>query len=408
MKKPVAHTERAHAILAPSSASRWIACPGSIAACEGIPDKSSIFADEGTAAHMLAEYCLQHNEAADSYLGSFIDIRGKQNIVTDPGDNRFPIDEEMVEGVQLYVDFCQNIFDRSDMYLIEQRLALPHIDPDIFGTVDACGYMAATGHLHVPDFKYGAGVPVNPNENPQGLCYASAATHYWERKGYEVRKITISIVQPRAPHKDGPIRSWTIDRGDLHSFNNLLKAAAVRAKAVNAERRAGSHCRFCRAAPMCPERKELSAEQARIEFGAVGEIKTPELAALTSADLGKMLSEIDQVEAWCRRVREYAHEEAVHGRSPEGYKLVAKRAFRKWKDEIYAAKELLFAGLNRDELHVTKLISPAQADKLLGKKDAEKIKGLWLKESSGSTLAPVADPRPAVGTDPKDEFGAVT
>lgn len=403
-----AHTARAHAILAPSSASRWMACPGSVQASVGIERRASIFADEGTGAHTLGELCLRKDVDADVYEDSFVDITAdKDNPIVDaPGDGRFPIDDEMIEGVQLYLDFCRDLFEKSDVHFIEQRLSMEHVHEGIFGTGDVIAYQSASAHLHVVDLKYGKGVAVEPKENAQALCYGVGAANFLIGQGLPVRKVSLHIVQSRAPHRDGPIRSWETYVEGLEDFAKKLRFAARATQYKNPKLVAGDHCRFCPASPTCPERKKVALEQARIEFDVAGVIKTPVLKTVSSAELGGMLGVIDQVETWCKRVREYAYDEATHGRAPEGWKLVDKRANRKWKAEGDTVKGLLGLGVPHEDIYTAKIISPAQADKLVGKKGAEQLKPLWEKVSSGSTLAPVSDPRPVIGTDARLEFSS--
>ncbi len=411
----MSHVARAHAKLAPSAAHRWIPCPGSVRLCAPIPDKGSVFADEGTAAHMLAEHCLESGIDADRFQGMFVNIRGRdpatkfvqesEQVVTSP--SCFGVDDEMVAGVQLYLDYVRDLFDKSDFYAIEQRCDLTHLHPEIWGTGDAVAYQELIEHLHVIDFKYGRGVAVEPEKNDQELCYASGSVRKCIQSGRKVRRITLHIVQPRALHPKGPIRLWTTTLTGLRDFEKVLKGAAEATENPNAPLKAGEHCRFCPAAALCPERKRASLAAAQIEFADDGKMAAPAVTSLTSEALGKLLSEIDQIENWCRRVREHAHEEAVHGRVPKGFKLVAKRAIRKWKDEVKTAAVLraLF-DLSDEEIFTMKMLSPAAADKLVGKAGAPQIADLYAKESSGTVLAPLLDSREAVKADPSIEFGA--
>lgn len=391
----MSHTERKHARLAPSAAHRWIACPGTVRMCEAIPDSGpSVFADEGTAAHELAERCLNNGGDAVAYSGQWIEVNG----------TRFEVDDEMVEGVQMYLDYVRLLFDKCDYYFIEERVDCTHIHPEIWGTGDAIGYEEAIEHLHVCDFKYGRGVAVDPEDNEQEMIYASGAIKRMAREGRRVRKVTLHIVQPRAPHKDGLIRTWSAGINYITDFEHRARAAAKATEDPAAPLKAGDHCKFCRAAAICPERRQTALDAARIEFGDDGVMDAPKFERFSPDQLGRLLSEIDQVEAWCKAVREFAHFEAGEGRLPAGWKLVARRAVRKWKDEAttIAALKTIFE-LSDDDLFTKKLISPAGADKLLGK-EAKKLAGLYSKVSSGTTLAPENDPREAVRADPGVEF----
>ena len=392
----MSHSDRKHARLAPSAAHRWMNCPGSVRMCEGIPDGGSVFADEGTAAHQIAETCLDSGAEASGFLGSTVTVNR----------NIFEVTDEMVEGVQMYLDYVRALFDKCDYYFIEQKVDCTHLHPEIWGTGDAIGYEEATEHLHICDFKYGRGVAVDPKENEQELIYGSGATKKFAKQKRPVRKVTLHIVQPRARHADGPIRTWTLARAGMAEFDTKVVKAAKATEDPKAPLKAGAHCTFCRASAICPERKRASLAAARIEFAVDGTMDAPTVAKLDADDLGRLLSEIGQIEDWCKRVREFAHTEAGHGRVPTGWKLVAKRATRKWKDEERAAALLASTWeLSEDEIFTRKMISPAAADKIVGKEGKAALAKLYSKESSGSVLAPLDDPRDPVRADPSVEFG---
>src|SRR5690606_30785348 len=126
-----------------------------------------------------------------------------------------------------------------------------------------------------------------------------------------VRKVTLHIVQPRAHHAKGPVRTWTTTIAGLREFEARLKKAAEATDDPRAPFVAGEHCKFCQASAICPERRRASLKAAAIEFGEDGEMEAPDPAQMSSADIGTLLSEIDQIEDWCRRVREHAHAEAT-------------------------------------------------------------------------------------------------
>ncbi|MPZ19532.1 MAG: DUF2800 domain-containing protein [Luteitalea sp.] len=382
------HSTRAHAKLSPSAAHRWFACPGSIRLSAGIVDKSSVYADEGTAAHMLAERCLTNNADADQYANDTITVRDGVE---------FTVDQEMGEAVQVFLDRVRHYESLGYEIQVEQRLDLGHLSPGQFGTGDAIAFK--DGDLHLFEYKHGRGVAVDPKDNPQLLSYVSgAAKRYHNRR---VEFVTCHVVQPRAPHKDGPVRMWATTPKVLAAFEQEFREAAGRTADPNAPLVAGDHCRFCPAAAICPALRDKSMEIARAEFDDPAEV-----AKLTPADVGEILHGLDLVEARCRRIREFAHQEANDGRTPEGWKLVYKRANRRWADEGKAAQALkLGFDLGDDEIFERKLVSPAKADSLVGKKAAAALKPLIDKTPSGTALAPVDDPRPAAKADASVEFG---
>jgi hypothetical protein len=219
-----AHTARAHAKLAPSAAKRWMECPGSVAMSEGIPNTSSVFAAEGTAAHELCAHCLETNDDPATFLDMWIDIHaadGQSRFVDldEPPseENRyFQVDEEMVDGVRMYVEHVRSLIGPDTILSVEERLDMTHIDEQIFGTGDATVLDLASRHLHVVDFKYGKGVAVDADSNPQLMLYAAGAAR--RHHNHQIAKLTVHIVQPRAYHFKGPIRTFDLDLIELMEF----------------------------------------------------------------------------------------------------------------------------------------------------------------------------------------------
>lgn len=426
-----AHVQRGHARLAPSSSKRFIECPGSIRMSEGIPNTSSVYADEGTAAHELASHLLSLSSQIDAvqYLDTWVNLEGKtvaEKFSPDKfGKRSFFVDAEMADGVQTYVDYCRELSGRDVDWAIEQWLDLSYLGvPGLDGgTGDCVAYDSKTQVLDVVDLKYGRGLAVEPENNTQGLCYALGAIRRYHNRG--IKKLRITIVQPRCPHPKGPIRTWEADVIDLLDFESDLKAAALKTISAatdahgnncDAEWQAaylkpGPWCTFCPAAPGCDARRDQAFKIAQAEFSVVGEeITLPVVTQLEPEKLSKILTEIDQLEDWCRRVKEYAHSEATHGRCPPGWKLVGNRATRRWKEETDAATALEDIYGLTDIYTAPKLLTPAKIEPMMpGKNKAERAKRLAelvTKESSGTVLALEADPRPAVKAD-ASEFGEV-
>jgi len=384
---------------------------------EGIPNTSSAYADEGTAAHTLADHCLTTGFDADRFADWFVNLDGKtpaeKFIVASNGPRCHEIDAEMVDGVQTYLDYVREIMISPGVeFEVEQWLSLEYLGvPGLDGgTGDVVAYHPETQMLDVVDLKYGRGIPVEPKDNTQGLCYALGAIRRYHNRG--IKKLRITIVQPRCPHPAGPIRTWEADVIDLLDFEADLKEAALRTLKPDAPLNSGEWCKFCPAAPTCPTRREHALTIAQAEFSVVGEELTlPVVAQLDPENLAKILTEITQLEDWCRRVKEHAHAEAVHGRCPPGFKLVANRATRRWRGDDANVAEMLedLFGLETAQIYAEpKMLSPAKIEPLMpGKNKAERAKKLaelCTKESSGTVLALAADPRPAVKAD-ASEFG---
>lgn len=423
-KTPEVHTTRAHAKLGPSSAERWINCPGSIRASEGIDPRTSRYAAEGTAAHELASAVLEFGTEASDYLGQFINIDATetQHIISWSGPanerNIWLIDDEMVEAVDTYSTFVRGLIDAVKdgvaIVDVEQRLDMTHIHPAIFGTGDAVVYDPVAQHLHVCDFKYGKGVVVAVEQNPQLFLYAAGAVRRYHNQ--PVRKLSCHVVQPRAGdfHANGGIKSWETDILELFDFEGEIALAAARTEEKDAPRNAGDWCRFCPAAPICPTNRDAALADAMAEFDVVtGEGELPSIDALSAAQRGHILRTADRILNWVTTVQEWEHGKALAGDPPDGFKLVAKRATRKWKvdeDTVYGHLAP-FAGEDGDMAHFSsepKLLSPAQIEKVIGKKNFEKVAAdLVVKQSSGTNLVEISDPRPAVSSEAAAEFSAV-
>lgn len=417
-----AHTQRKHARLAPSAAHRWMHCPGSVRMSEGIESTSSVFAAEGTAAHELCAVCLELDASPYDYAGKWVDIK-EGEIVDTPVDTNdtlrfFEIDEEMCDAVDMYVEHVRSLMrdggngpETDAGYLeVEQKLDMTHLHPEIFGTGDATVFHAGAKHLHVIDFKYGKGVAVDATENPQLLLYAAGAARRHHNAG--ITGLTMHIVQPRAEHRDGPIRAYDIDLLDLFEFENDLAAAAAETDKPDAPLHAGEWCRFCPALAICPEARRNTLEQAADDFGAIDLEALPAPEAMSDEHVGRILRNADSLGNWVKAVQMLGHDRACNGKMPAGFKLVQKRAIRKWRDETDAADALYAMGAGEsDILTEPKLKSPAQLEKFFpGKNKDQRQKAmadLVVKQSSGVNLVPEGDPRPAVNIGAGADFEQV-
>lgn len=388
------HSARAHATLGASSASRWMTCPGSVKLSEGMANTSSVFAREGTAAHELAEMCLRQNRSAESFIGD--EIEG------------FEVDEEMAEAVQVYVDAVLEAAEGNKLF-IEQRFSLAALNPPahMFGTADAVIWDADTSTLTVMDLKYGAGVPVKVTNSPQLSYYALGAMLALEEEhGIMPSRVRMVIVQPRYRHPDGYVRSFEIDSYSLRiEWAEELIEAAHRTLEDGAALVAGDHCRFCPAQPKCPRLHEQAVALAQAEFDD-GQYLPPAPESLSDAQISDILNKADLFKGWINSVQAYAQTKLEQGGAVPGYKLVAKRATRKWQDDDSAILLLESMGLDDDDIFVRKLISPSKAEEKLGKKKAikDRLATHIVAISSGNTIAPITDKRSAVVVQIGDEF----
>lgn len=370
-----------HSVLSASGAHRWLACPGSVRMSEGMPKTSSVYADEGTVAHRVAEDCLRSGMNAAKYLGGMIPLNGIE----------YEITQDMVDAVQLYLDTVRNDWQPSNNHelKVEHKFKLDWLYPGMFGTNDAM-VCEPFGVLRVYDFKYGAGVPVEVEGNPQMMYYALGAA-----KGDAYESVELVVVQPRAPHSEGPIRRASMPIEDLTRWGNeVLLPGAKATDEENAPLNAGEHCRFCPALAVCPAQKALAVSVAQEVF-ADKSAAPPSPEQLTLPELKKILDVSDLIESWLSSCRAHVQSLLETGRVKSvdvGYKIVAGRASRAWKNAEEAEQWLLMLVSDPGEAYTRKLLSPAQAEKLL-KGDAKKALKEMVEEKRGNTLAPLSDKR---------------
>jgi len=393
----------AHAELGASSASRWMACPGSVALSRGQPSVTSEFARTGTVAHTLGEHCLAGGYSPRQFLGQPIDINHPDILV----------DDEMVEAVTVYTSLGQTLKAEAvrtgGKFLLEQRVDLAKLGgpgEHMFGTADLIGYFPRDGSLLVYDYKHGSGIPVEVERNPQLLFYALGALLSVMPAGTKVRRVSYGVVQPRCEHPDGPVRVTSIELLDLLEWSDDLIEAAEATQQFNAPVVPGSHCRFCPAQAVCPEVRRQKMDQAKMVFADTGRIEAATVIPLLSLDeVRNILDSADDITAWVKSVKEYAQARLEAGMDMPGWKLVPKRPTREWSlPEAEVADWLCERyGLGDEDLYIKKFVSPAQVEKVLkaDKKTKGEIAALVSMSSSGTTLAPGSDPRPAVtGTRP--------
>jgi hypothetical protein len=366
-------------------------CPGQVrlsAECGG-EDRGTFYSREGTAAHRVAEKCLVNGMDPEFYVGQKIE--------------GVKVSREMASAVRVYVDKVRMVAGATNYTItekdVEVRVSLEKCDPpeDMFGTVDYRQYDELRGrHLWVIDYKHGQGVTVEAAENEQLMYYALGAVLELNVKP---RKITVVIVQPRASHPDGIIRDWTFDWERLVEFKNDLMVAAYATRDEDAPLAVGDWCRFCPALAQCPAQHDHAVEVAQQEFAVMrtdepGSLPAPH--ALTEEELLLVLEKGDYVSRWLKAVRDYAFEKLEQGEELPGWKLVPKRANRKWNDEEEVRALLLqYPGVEEVDITKTALISPRQAELLLRRISEELPEGLTNRTPSGYNLAPSDTPAPA-------------
>lgn len=351
-----------------STAKRVMNCPGSVALCATMPPRpSSKYADEGTLLHNIISEVLETDKAPIEFLGTkYNDVVFTKELLE---DKLFPA-----------LDLLDEVDPKKEMeYATETRVGFGDFLPGVFGSTDLLGRIGSKAI--VLDWKFGSGVAVEAEENPQLMFYAAAAMRTdvakWVFEG--ATEVECIIVQPPE------IKRWTTTPERIKQFEQELKFAVLEAQKPNAPLEHGEHCRWCAAKPVCPKMT-----------GAVDRALKAQIEALDVVHIGGYLKNADMLEQWITDLRALAHQVLESGKEVPGWKLVAKRATRQWVDEIQAAEALIPMLDNPKNVFVEKIISPAQAEKLLKKEKKELPKDLVVAISSGSTLAPVDDPRPAV------------
>lgn len=354
-------------IVGGSTAKRVINCPGSVALCQKVPPKpSSKYADEGT---------LLHNVMAE-LLGSDKELRH----VLDMEYNGIKLTGDLLdEKVRPAMDAINEIDPEAKLeYAVEQTVAFGDLLPGVFGSCDLIGRIG--DRAIVLDWKFGDGVAVEAEENLQLLFYTAAAirTPALEWVFKDVKEIECIIVQPPK------IKRWVTSFDRVRQFERELVYAVKQSAKPDAPLKIGEHCRWCAAKPICP-----------LMTGAVDRATQTQIKELDAEQLGQMLERAAVLENWISDLRALAMQVLESGNPVPGYKLVAKRATRQWRDEE-SAKAALLAHLPIEEVTETSLISPAQAEKKLKKLKLSLPDDQVISVSSGNTMAPESDPRPAV------------
>ena len=353
-------------IVGGSTAKRVISCPGSVKLVQKMPPQpSSKYADEGTMLHnVIAEILSDRSVLVGKY-------KYKDIVLTE---------ELYAEKIAPALDALEQIDPYGDMvYEVETRVGFGDLLPGVFGSTDLVGRIGR--RALVLDWKFGSGVPVPVEENAQLMFYAAAAMRTEELKWAfeDIDEIECVIVQP--PY----VKRWVTDVARIKQFEHELVMAVKTALKDDAPLAAGDHCRWCAAKPVCPQMT-----------GAVDRALKQQLINIDVDTLGRYLQNADLLEDWIKDLRALAFGMLEKGVNVPGYKIVNKQARRKWTSESKAKEALLSLGLKESDVVETSVMSPAQAEKALKKRFSELPEDLIKSESSGTTLAPEDDPRPAV------------
>lgn len=405
-----------HALLSPSGAAGWMNCPGKLAmekrVMVGRIEVESPYALEGTAAHALAEHCLQSNTHPSTHIGvNLFDI-----------DTEYPnwiVTSEMAGNVNIYVQQIKDYAEGNDLY-VESRVDISKYtgEEEGAGTADAIIIDAKHKELQVDDLKYGMGVAVDPEENEQMLLYALGA--YEELKDNEIENIRLVIHQPRIGK--GAPKEWDCSLNDLLLFGEKVKKAAKTALAIynmpddtdleDTLKPSEKACKFCKAVARCPARAKQVQKVLAMDFE---DLTQPKLIVPMAQDknLGRYLAAIPMIEAWCSAVRSEAYKTAViDGQIVEGFKVVkGKKGNRKFSSEPTAKFTMDEFDVAEEDMYKKTLITASAAEEI-----SKKYPGLWpqliklvTQDDGALQLVPNTDKRPAHIVKPLiDEFSVIS
>lgn len=360
-----------HAVLSASGSHRWLNCTPSARLELEFENIGSEAAREGTAAHALCEHKLKRA----------LHMRSRRPVSDYDSD-------EMEECTDAYAEFVMEQYEAAKqvcddpVVLIEQRLDFSCYVPDGFGTGDCL--IISDDRLHIIDFKYGMGVLVEAEDNPQMKLYALGALAVYDAL-YDIREVSMTIFQPRREN----VSTWTVSVVDLKAWaENELKPRAKMAYDGEGEYLPGEWCTFCRAAVRCRARAEEKLKLAQTEF------RMPPL--LTDAEIEEILAVLPDLTKWANEIAAYALDAALnHGKEWNGFKVVEGRSVRKYRDEAAVAEAAKEAGYK--DIYRQSLIPLTEMQRLMGKDKFEEILGGLITKAPGRpTLVPKSDKRPAV------------
>lgn len=384
------HGDRKHAKLSASGASRWLACTPSPVLEDGFGDQSSDYAREGTLAHELADLNLNLHFGLISkrlYNKTLKEIKAHELY-----------SQSMPAQVEKYTDYCIEQFSAAQATtkdakaFVERRVDFSHVVPEGFGTNDFS--IIADGTVEVIDLKYGQGLKVDADNNPQLMLYAVGAIREMDLF-FDMKRVRLTIVQPRLNH----ISSWEITVEDLEAWSmETVKPKAERAFAGKGKLVAGDHCKFCKVKPTCRAYEKLADKMTRKDF------KKPEL--MSTSEIVDTLSKMEMVSGWISSVREYLYDKALKGETIPGFKLVAGRSNRKWIDPDKALTTLRKLGFTEDQIVNTKIKGFGDLEDLMSQDTfRENLSKFIIKPEGKPTLVPESDKRPALGIESaKEDF----
>lgn len=382
---------KAHAILSASSAHKWLVCTPSARLEEQFPNKTSEYMQEGTLAHAIAEFKVR------SYFLEAISKTAQTRRL-----NKFKKEEEfqdeMLEHTDTYLNFLKEEALKTNakpFIAVEQKVDFSSYVPEGFGTADCI--MISGGTLHIIDFKYGKGIKVEAEDNPQMKLYALGAISAYGLF-YPLKDIKMSIVQPRIDN----ISSYEMPKEQLLEWGEkIIKPQAQKAFAGIGDYVQGEHCRFCRAKGACEFR-------AKENMKVVEEIQSSYNGTITNAELGEMLTKTDGIEQWIKDIKAYALELALKGEQIKGWKAVEGKSNRKIIDIDKAFEILESNGYEEALLYEKVPLTLTKLEKVVGKIKLSEVIGDYIEKPKGApTLVKESDKREPYRVSAAEEFGGI-
>jgi len=383
-----------HALLSASGAHKWLHCTPAPRLEETLPENTSDYAEEGRLAHAIGELKLRkyfiEPMSARSFNGHLKKLQKKSHYA-----------EEMLRHTDTYLEYISGIAHScaSTPYVaVEKKLDYSAYAPKGFGTGDCILIHSDT--LHVFDFKYGKGVPVTAEDNPQMKLYALGAYSAYAFL-YPLQKVILHIIQPRVNSEPS---SWELSVADLLAWGEEIKPIAERAFKGEGDFVPGEHCRFCRARAICRARADDNL--------ALGEYKMMRPPLISNEEVGTILEKARYLASWVKHLEAFALKEALAGRTIPGWKAVAGRGSRQYSNVDKAIEALVADGYTKEILYEpANPLSVAKLEELIGKETYQKVlveQGLINVAPGKPTLVPESDKRAPfqVKTTAAEDFSA--
>jgi hypothetical protein len=429
-------SQPAHSYWSASKFESIMLCPGKIVLEDGAPENTNSYAAEGTAAHQVLTWALQEDRPAAAYIGRVIhlDRAGK---VCEPADAAYTyeVDVEMAEHVQVCVDYANDLRGDDGVVFADIRVNyssyLDVPEDTAWGTADVI--VARGNELIVVDFKYGRGVEVSAERNPQMSLYALGALQAYQGLVADFERVRMAIVQPRV--KSAP-SEWDCSVEELETWGRSTARSAAASCMLAAQTRIDEEWektflrpgekqwKFCKAKATCPAlRNEVAVTITNVsplpatpeEFDGLEIVDAIPVSTADTEWLAAALNKVDLIEDWCKAVRAEAERRLLAGKPVPGWKLVqGKKGPRQWADAKAAEELLKSMRLKQEEMYEMKLISPTTAEKLhkagvIGPRQWPRLQELITQSEGKPHVAPESDSRPALVVVPVvEEFADLT